>query len=64
MKLFYKFGENKQRGAVLLTLEIAAEKAALELDASVIDSNDTVKSVTQQRDKLPIIDKTLETFQA
>ena len=56
--------KDKQGAAVLLTLEGAAEEAALELDVSVINSNDGLKSIIQQLDKRYIKDRTLEKFQA
>ena len=39
-------------------------RTALELDVSVINSNDGLKSIIQQLDKLYLKDKTLERFQA
>ena len=61
---FTSLEKEKQGAAVLLTLEGAAEEAALELDVSVINSNDGLKSIIQQLDKLYLKDKTLEKFQA
>ena len=62
--LFTSLEKEKQGAAILLTLEGAAEEAALELDVSVINSNDGLKSIIQQLDKLYLKDKTLEKFQA
>ena len=61
---FTTLEKDKQGAAVLLTLEGAAEEAALELDVSIINSNDGLKSITRQLDKLYLKDKTLEKFQA
>ena len=61
---FTSLEKEKQGAAVLLTLEGAAEEAVLELDVSVINSNDGLKSIIQQLDKLSLKDKTLEKFQA
>ena len=60
---FTSLEKEKQGAALLLTLEGEAEDAALELDVSVINSNDGLKSVIQQLDKLYLKDKTLEKFQ-
>ena len=61
---FTTLEKDKQGAALLLTLEGAAEEAALELDVSVINRNDGLKSIIQQLDKLYLKDKTLEKFQA
>ena len=61
---FTSLEKEKQGAAVLLTLEGAAEEAALELDVSVINSNDGLKSIVQQLGKLYLKDKTLEKLQA
>ena len=44
--------KDKQGVAVLLSLEGAAEEAALELGVSIINSTDGLKSIIQQLDKL------------
>ena len=47
-----------------MILEDAAKGAALELDVSVINTNDGLKSIIQQLDKLYLKGKALEKFQA
>ena len=49
---FTTLDKDKQGAAVLLKLEGAAKEASLELDVSVINSNDGLKSIIQQLDKL------------
>ena len=61
--MFTSLEKDKQGTAVLFTLEGEAEEAALELDISVINSDDGLKSIIQQLDKLYLKDKTLEKFQ-
>ena len=54
----------KHGAAVLLTLEGAAVEAVLELERATINSEESLKKITERLDILYLKDSTLEKFQA
>ena len=63
-KSFTPLEKNKQGGAILMTLEGAAQDTVLELEAADINSDEGIDKVIEKLDKLYTKDETLEKFEA